>query len=183
MRRAMGAVALACVVRGGAAHAVEMVIGGGKDLDAAGGPLIVEFGVPIETRGALSTVLAWTQVVDAVAARVGVDRALLMAVIDVESGGNPFALSPKGAKGLMQLMPGTGREQGADDLFDPYQNVIAGAKLLDMLLATYGEVSLALAAYNAGEAAVRKYGGVVPPYAETQGYVRRVMERVRYYRP
>ncbi|WP_241024687.1 lytic transglycosylase domain-containing protein [Burkholderia sp. Ac-20365] len=175
--------ALVCVVNGGAAHAVEMVIGGGKDLDAAGGPLIVEFGVPVEARGgALSKVLAWAAVVDAVAARMGVDRALLMAVIDVESGGNPFAVSPKGARGLMQLMPKTGLAQGADDLFDPYQNVVAGSKLLDTLLVMYGDVALALAAYNAGEAAVRKYGGMVPPYVETQRYVRRVMERVEYYR-
>ncbi|MBN3767205.1 lytic transglycosylase domain-containing protein [Burkholderia sp. Ac-20365] len=160
-----------------------MVIGGGKDLDAAGGPLIVEFGVPVEARGgALSKVLAWAAVVDAVAARMGVDRALLMAVIDVESGGNPFAVSPKGARGLMQLMPKTGLAQGADDLFDPYQNVVAGSKLLDTLLVMYGDVALALAAYNAGEAAVRKYGGMVPPYVETQRYVRRVMERVEYYR-
>ncbi|SIT43190.1 Soluble lytic murein transglycosylase-like protein (fragment) [Paraburkholderia piptadeniae] len=104
-----------------------------------------------------------------------------MAVIDVESGGNPFAVSPKGAMGLMQLMPPTGRQQGADDLFDPAQNLLAGARLLDALLATFGDVSLALAAYNAGEGAVRKFGGGIPPYAETRRYVERVMGRVGFY--
>ncbi|AUT63921.1 lytic transglycosylase [Paraburkholderia terrae] len=166
-----------------------MMIGGLKGVDADAGvgvvsdtPLIVEFGAPLEAQRARSKVLAWTALVDDVAKRIGVDKALLMAVIDVESGGDPFAVSPKGARGLMQLMPQTGARQGADDLFDPYQNVVAGTRLLDTLLATFGDVSLALAAYNAGEGAVRKFGGTVPPYAETQKYVRRVMERVAVYR-
>ena len=163
-----------------AAH-VEMLIGGSNEADAddaADQPLIVEFGEP----GARSKVLAWTPLVEQVAKRIGVDQALLMAVIDVESGGNPVAVSLKGARGLMQLMPQTALAQGANDPFDPYQNVVAGARLLDTLLATFGDLSLALAAYNAGEGAVRKYGGAIPPYAETQRYVRRVMERVAAYR-
>ncbi|ALL67945.1 Membrane-bound lytic murein transglycosylase D precursor [Paraburkholderia caribensis MBA4] len=168
---------------------MEMMIGGLKGVDADAGvaavldrPVIVEFGAPLEARRARSKVLAWTALVDDVAKRSGVDRALLMAVIDVESGGDPFAVSPKGARGLMQLMPQTGAQQGAGDLFDPYQNVVAGTRLLDSLLTTFGDVPLALAAYNAGEGAVRKFGGTVPPYAETQRYVRRVMERVADYR-
>ncbi|BCG01024.1 hypothetical protein PPGU19_055920 [Paraburkholderia sp. PGU19] len=131
------------------------MIGGLKDVDADAGagvvldqPLIVEFGAPFEARRARSKVLAWTALVDDVAKHSGVDKALLMAVIDVESGGDPFAVSPKGAKGLMQLMPQTGARQGADDLFDPYQNVAAGTRLLDTLLATFGDVPRALAAYN-----------------------------------
>jgi soluble lytic murein transglycosylase-like protein len=177
---------MACVVSNVcAAGRVEMVIGGSSGVDAgadADGPLIVEFDAPWEAQRARSKVLAWTVLVDDVAKRSSVDKALLMAVIDVESGGDPFAVSPKGARGLMQLMPQTGARQGADDLFDPYQNVAAGTRLLDTLLATFGDVSLALAAYNAGEGAVRKFGGMVPPYAETQKYVRRVMERVGVYR-
>ncbi|MEM5434209.1 lytic transglycosylase domain-containing protein [Paraburkholderia diazotrophica] len=164
---------------------VEMVIGGLKGGDAAGQSLVIELdaslAAPTGPRGALSRVLAWTPLVDDIAKRVGVDRALLMAVIDVESGGNPFAVSRKGATGLMQVMPQTGRQQGADDLFDPGQNLLAGARLLDALLATFGDVSLALAAYNAGEGAVRKCGGGIPPYAETRRYVERVMERVAFY--
>ena len=193
MRRAAWLAAIACIAGGigsGAREArasgpVEMVIGGlqrGDAGDMADGPLIVEAGALARSRGALFSVLAWTPLVDQVARRVGVERALLLAVIDVESGGNPFAVSPKGAKGLMQLMPQTGLMQGAGDLFDPYQNVVAGTRLLDTLLATFGDPSVALAAYNAGEGAVRRYGGAVPPYAETQKYVRRVLERVALYR-
>jgi soluble lytic murein transglycosylase-like protein len=181
---------MACVVSDVcAAGRVEMVIGGLRGVDADAGigvasdqPSIVEFGAPFEAQRARSKVLAWTALVDDIAKRSSVDKALLMAVIDVESGGDPFAVSPKGARGLMQLMPQTGARQGADDLFDPYQNVAAGTRLLNTLLARFGDVSLALAAYNAGEGAVRKFGGMVPPYAETQKYVRRVMERVGVYR-
>lgn len=111
-----------------------------------------------------------------------VDSALLMAVIDVESGGNPQAVSPKGATGLMQLMPGTGAKHGASDLFDAHQNVAAGARYLKELLRQFGDLPLALAAYNAGEGAVQKYGGQIPPYAETMSYVPRVMARYRWYR-
>jgi soluble lytic murein transglycosylase-like protein len=167
------------------AQRVDMVIGGtsGQDTnDAVDQPLIVEFGDADGAAGTRSKVLAWTPIVEQVARRIGVDRALLMAVIDVESGGNPLAVSLKGARGLMQLMPQTGRVQGATDLFDPYQNVVAGARLLDTLLGTFGDVPLALAAYNAGEAAVRRYGGAVPPFAERQRYVRRVLARVTAYR-
>ncbi|WP_239483064.1 lytic transglycosylase domain-containing protein [Paraburkholderia sp. C35] len=167
-----------------AAGRVEMLVGGLKSVNVdadADQPLIIELGAGLAARGTQAKVLAWAPVVDDIATRVGVDRALLMAVIDVESRGNPLAVSPKGAKGLMQLMPETGRAQGADDLFDPYQNIVAGTKLLDTLLSMFGDVSIALAAYNAGEAAVRKYGGAVPPYAETQQYVKRVLERVSAY--
>ncbi len=170
----------ACVGVARAANGVEMVIGGLKE-SVESAPLIVEFGGPQEARGARSKVLAWTPLVDGIAARMGIDRALLMAVIDVESGGDPFAVSPKGARGLMQLMPQTGAQHGADDLFDPAQNVLAGTRMLDTLLTKFGDVALALAAYNAGEGAVRRYGGKVPPYAETRQYVRRVMERATLY--
>ncbi|MBP0594870.1 lytic transglycosylase domain-containing protein [Paraburkholderia sp. LEh10] len=189
MRRVVVSAMLACAAGGcvsatRAAARVETVIGGLKNAEDAGDsePLVIDFATPFDAKGARSSVLAWTPLVEEAARRFGVDRALLLAVIDVESGGNPFAMSPKGARGLMQLMPATGLLQGADDLFDPYQNVRAGARLLDTLLAKYGEVSLALAAYNAGDGAVRKNGGAIPLYGETQNYVRRVMERVARYR-
>jgi soluble lytic murein transglycosylase-like protein len=166
-----------------------MVIGGLKGADAVddvGQALVIEPGTQsaarMTARGPLARVLAWMPLVEEAARRFGVDSALLMAVIDVESGGNPLAVSVKGAKGLMQLMPQTGMQQGADDLFDPHQNILAGARLLDALLAMFGDWPLALAAYNAGEGAVRKYGGAIPPYAETREYVQRVMQRVAYYR-
>jgi len=108
------------------------------------------------------------------AARNGVSEALLRAVIHAESAFNPRALSYKGAQGLMQLMPGTAADMGVTDAFDAAQNISGGAKYLAQLLRDFnGNVEFATAAYNAGEAAVRKYNGV-PPYDETQVYVKRV---------
>lgn len=107
-------------------------------------------------------------------AQSGVDEALLRAVIHAESGFNPAALSIKGAQGLMQLMPGTANDLGVHNPFDVGENIRGGAHYLAMLLKTFnGNIGLAAAAYNAGADAVRKYGGV-PPYDETQVYVKRV---------
>jgi|GEM_PF-1434686 len=127
-------------------------------------------------------VMALWPIINEAARAAGLDSALLMAVIDVESGGNPQAVSPKGASGLMQLMPGTAARHGASDLFDARQNVAAGARYLKELIRQFGELPLALAAYNAGEGAVQKYGGQIPPYAETQSYVPRVIARYTWYR-
>ncbi|SIO44636.1 Transglycosylase SLT domain-containing protein [Paraburkholderia phenazinium] len=129
-----------------------------------------------------SRVTALAPMVDEIGRTAGVDSALLMAVIDVESGGNALAVSRKGATGLMQLMPDTGARQGALDLFNPRQNVEAGARYLRQLMQQFGDLRLALAAYNAGEGAVQKYGGQIPPYAETMNYVPRVMARYLHYR-
>jgi soluble lytic murein transglycosylase-like protein len=100
---------------------------------------------------------------------------LVRAVIQAESAFNPRAVSPKGAMGLMQLMPATAAEHGVLDPFNPAENIRAGVKYLKQLLVSYeGRVELALAAYNAGPGAVKKYGGKVPPYRETQNYVARI---------
>lgn len=104
-----------------------------------------------------------------------VDPNLVKAVIRVESGGDPSAVSTAGAMGLMQLMPGTARAYGVANPWDPEQNVAGGAKKLSDLLREYkGNVSLALAAYNAGSGAVARYKGI-PPYAETGAYVNSVL--------
>jgi soluble lytic murein transglycosylase-like protein len=108
------------------------------------------------------------------AARHNVSLALLVAVIAVESGGNPQARSPKGAGGLMQLMPGTAERFGVSDAYAPSENIRGGARYLDWLLRTFREDAvLALAGYNAGEGAVDLHAGV-PPYGETRDYVAKV---------
>jgi soluble lytic murein transglycosylase-like protein len=113
------------------------------------------------------------------ARRHEIDPQLVSAVINQESGFQPNAVSKAGAMGLMQLMPDTAKSLGVTDPFNPTQNIEAGTTLLRGLLDRYhGQLDLALAAYNAGPAAVDKYGGV-PPYAETQAYVRNVMAAYR----
>lgn len=104
-----------------------------------------------------------------------VDRALIKAIIQIESAFNPNALSHKGAQGLMQLMPATADSYAVADPFDAAENIRGGTKFFKHLMNTYGNnVKLALAAYNAGETAVNKYNGI-PPYPETENYVRLVL--------
>jgi soluble lytic murein transglycosylase-like protein len=105
----------------------------------------------------------------------GIRAELIRAVIQVESAFNPRAVSPKGAKGLMQLMPATAVRFGVVDSFNPGENIRAGVSYLKQLLDRYNnDEQLALAAYNAGPGAVDKYGSKIPPYRETQDYVRRI---------
>src|SRR5258705_4250291 len=112
-----------------------------------------------------------------ISARYGVSAALVEAVVRTESGFDPAAVSAKGAGGLMQLMPGTAQALGVVDRFDPRDNIIGGVRHLRYLLDRYqGSLSLALAAYNAGEGVVDTYRGV-PPYPETQQYVRQVLRQ------
>lgn len=111
-----------------------------------------------------------------VATEEGVEPALLEALVSVESNFNPRARSAAGAQGLTQLMPGTARALGVHDPFDPAQNLRGGAKYLRQMLGKYGDISTALAAYNAGPGAVDRFQGI-PPFRETQDYVRRVQER------
>jgi len=116
-----------------------------------------------------------------VASQYAVDFALVKAVMHVESGFNPYAKSHKGALGLMQLMPTTAQRYGIHDVYDPVNNIVAGVRHLKYLLEMFNhKYKLALAAYNAGENAVTRYRGI-PPYRETQDYVRKVMRYQKQY--
>jgi soluble lytic murein transglycosylase-like protein len=110
--------------------------------------------------------------------RHGVDPLLLYSVMHQESSFKSRAISPKGARGLMQLMPLTAARYGVTNIFDPKQNIEGGARYFRFLLDHFdGDLNLALAGYNAGEGAVEKYGWRIPPYSETQEYVRRISRR------
>jgi hypothetical protein len=112
--------------------------------------------------------------------RHGVDPYLIFLVMEQESHFNPRVVSPKGARGLMQLMPGTGARFGVRRPFDPAQNISGGTRYLRQLLDRFkGRVDLVLASYNAGEGAVIKYGHRVPPYRETRNYVKNISKRYK----
>jgi hypothetical protein len=115
----------------------------------------------------------YRKLIDAAAAKHGIDPRLVQALIQVESGFESRAVSPKGARGLMQILPSTGRQYGALDLFDPQVNLDAGIRHLKSLLARF-DLPMALAAYNAGEGAVARFGGI-PPFRETRTYVTRIL--------
>ena len=119
----------------------------------------------------------YADLIDTMATRHGVDPHLVRAVIQVESGYQPRARSSKGAMGLMQLMPRTARQYAVRNPYDPTANIEAGIRHLKVLLDRF-ELSVALAAYNAGETAVERFGGI-PPYQETRNYVSRILDILR----
>jgi hypothetical protein len=119
----------------------------------------------------------YAEIIDKVAREQGVDANLVKALIQVESAYQQRARSPKGAMGLMQLMPATARQYAVADPYDPQSNIEAGIKHLRMLLARFPTTAWALAAYNAGESAVERFRGV-PPYPETRDYVSRILKLV-----
>ena len=125
----------------------------------------------VETGGIPATL---NSLVDVISRNHGVDPALVRAVMKTESGFNRYAVSSKGALGLMQLIPGTGKRFGVRDFFDPQQNIEGGVRYLKFLLQKFeGNLDLSLAAYNAGENMVQRFGRI-PPIAETKDYVRKV---------
>jgi len=122
-----------------------------------------------------ATLVPFGEIIDRVAAEQGVNARLVRALVQVESAYQPRARSPKGAMGLMQLMPATARQYSLADPYDPASNIEAGIKHLKSLLQRFPKsVALALAAYNAGEGAVTRFKGI-PPYAETRSYVSRIL--------
>lgn len=133
-------------------------------------------------RKALYNIKSYDDVISEAAQRTGISSSLLKAVIHVESYFNPKAVSKKGALGLMQIMPQNLESLNISDPFDPWENIMGGAHYFkDMLERFSGQVDLALAAYNAGPTAVEKYKDI-PPYPETQRYVKKVMRAFRIYR-
>lgn len=129
---------------------------------------------PAAVDAAVRSTARFDDIIQRHAAGSGISADLIRAVIQVESGFNPAAVSPKGAQGLMQLMPATARDLGVVDAFHPEENIRGGVAYLKQLLGQYGQdVRLALAAYNAGPASVARYQDV-PPYRETQAYVKKV---------
>ncbi len=135
--------------------------------------------VPDQDREILDRVKKFNPIIKAAAKQYVINSRLIQAVIAQESGGNPEAVSPKGAKGLMQLMDETAGDLGLSDVKDPRENIFGGARYLKGLLDRFeGDVRLALAAYNAGPGAVERHGGI-PPYGETRAFVENVM---RYFR-
>ena len=124
----------------------------------------------------------FSEIIRSAGEKFGVDEKVISSVIKHESSFNPQAVSRSGAQGLMQLMPATASSLGVSNAFDPEQNILAGTRYLRQKLDEFGgNLSLALAAYNAGSGAVRKYNGI-PPYKETQNYVARVMNSIADYR-
>jgi len=139
---------------------------------------VVRKPAPADAQPAHAADPALASTVDRVAEQTQLSPKLIDSVIRAESNYNPNAVSPKGAQGLMQLIPSTARRFGVADVFDPVSNIEGGARYLSYLLQLYkGDGILALAAYNAGEGAVARYGGV-PPYRETQDYVSRIQKRL-----
>lgn len=174
---------------------IAIYIGGGKMIEAPRPGLAVRVSDVYDTPTAIRRVLPnnpassaagtgavsalpastpYASLFSAASARYGVDASLLAAVAKQESGYNPKAVSPAGAQGLMQLMPGTAKGLGVTNSFDPTRAVDGAARLLQGLIREFGRTDLALAAYNAGPGAVHRYNGI-PPYAETQNYVRSVL--------
>jgi hypothetical protein len=134
------------------------------------------------TFGCVKNPKEFEPIINSCALEYGVDKSLVKAVIQAESGYNPNAVSRKGAAGLMQLMPKTAEGLKVSNSLDPAENIRGGVRYLKFLLDTFkGDVSLALAAYNAGLSKVAKYGGV-PPYEETRNYVAKVLNYRSSYR-
>jgi cell wall-associated NlpC family hydrolase len=153
--------------------AIRRMTGPGTAAAASSGIGRSSVSTAVSGTGISAAVRAYAPQFAAAAQRWGVPAGVLAAVAQTESGGDAGAVSPAGARGLMQFMPGTAKSYGIDPM-DPSQSIDAAARMLSQLRDRFGSIELALAAYNAGPGAVQRYGGV-PPYSETQRYVSKVM--------
>jgi hypothetical protein len=177
----------ATLLAGGSTSRYGAAIVSPGDLDAALGAQPRRFGLfrsdsAVDGRRELLRGLPFGTILAEAGERNHVDALLLAAVVEAESRFVPHAVSPEGALGLMQLLPSTGRDYGARDLLDPYANVEAGSRYLRVLLDRFKDRSdLAIAAYNTGPEVVARYG-CVPPYRETQDFVKRVLSRYAQHR-
>jgi soluble lytic murein transglycosylase-like protein len=148
------------------------------DAPAVPGPAQIKVPLASTSRHITTGNAAFDGIIYEAATQHGLDPCLIVSVMRAESGFNRMAVSPKGASGLMQLMPATAERFGVRNIFDPRENILAGAKYLRWLLDRFnGDVRLALAGYNAGEGAVEFYGNRIPPFLETQNYVRTIYTR------
>jgi len=147
-----------------------------------GGIQVPSFLVSIDSPSPKKRKFKYKTLIQEVATSIGLEPALLHAVIQIESAYNPKAVSSKGAVGLMQLMPGTAKRFGVKKRTDASANVYGGARYLRHLLTLFdNNIELTLAAYNAGENAVKRYNNQIPPYRETKNYVKKVMKLYRAY--
>jgi soluble lytic murein transglycosylase-like protein len=171
------------VDRHGMVHLSDRPMGPGSELLVRGKKRVKKSNVSSRNaRGNLKdNERRYTQLINRVSRELSLDRNLIHAVVRVESAFDPLAVSRAGAVGLMQLMPGTAARYGVRDSRNPTQNIYAGVLHLRNLIQQFNDVVLALAAYNAGENAVINYGYKVPPYPETQNYVRKVLAFYRQY--
>lgn len=122
----------------------------------------------------------YTNTIEKAADKFGINPALIKAIITAESAGNPNAVSPVGAKGLMQLMDGTAKSLDVNNPYDPHQNIMGGTEYIGKMIKMFGSIDNAIAAYNAGPGNVQKHGGI-PPFAETQAYVRKVKKYLNHF--
>jgi soluble lytic murein transglycosylase-like protein len=137
-------------------------------------PIFFFFLLSLNAQAELNSNKSYDGLIQTLSGKYGVDSSLVHSIIQAESNYNSRAVSPKGACGLMQLMPKTVKQYGVKDPFDPRENIEGGIKLLKDLIKAYdGNTELVLAAYNAGQEAIKKYGGI-PPYSETRKYIKRV---------
>lgn len=132
--------------------------------------------LPLEAVLPEPSISTYDQIIQRVARKYSIESDLIHSIIRVESNYNAAAVSPKGAVGLMQLMPETAREYGVNNIYDPGENIEGGVRYLkDLIKAFDGKTDLVLAAYNAGQEAIKKYGGI-PPYAETIKYIQKIKQ-------